>query len=69
MRDKLDSFGGQGLDKIVEVDPAVVLELLDDNLVDRGNTGSKVVSVDRKRPEVGCKTFYIRVCKRRKLVV
>ena len=31
LRDKLDSFGGEGLDKIVEVDPTVVLELLDDN--------------------------------------
>ena len=27
LRNKLDSFGGEGLDKMVEVDPAVVLEL------------------------------------------
>ena len=46
MRDKLDSFGGEGLDKVVEVDPAVVLELLEDILVDRGNTGNNVVAVD-----------------------
>ena len=46
MCDKLDSFGGEGLDKIIEVDPAVVLELLDDNLVDRGSTGNNVVAVD-----------------------
>ena len=48
MRDKLDSFGGEGLDKFVEKDPAVVLELLDDNLVDRGNTGNNVVAVDEE---------------------
>ena len=48
LRDKLDSFGGEGLDKIVEVDPAIVLELLDDNLVDRGSTGNNVVAVDKE---------------------
>ena len=48
LRDKLDSFGGEGLDKIVKVDPAVVLELLDDNLVDRGSTGNNVVVVDEE---------------------
>ena len=48
LRDKLDSFVGEGLDKIVEVDPAVVLELLDDNLVDRGRTGNNVVVVDEE---------------------
>ena len=48
-RDKLDSFGGEGLDEIVEVDPAIVLELLDDNLVDRGCTGNNVVAVDEKK--------------------
>ena len=48
LRDKLDSFGGEGLDKIVEVNPAVVLELLDDNLVDRGSTGNNVVAVDEE---------------------
>ena len=50
LRDKLDSVGGEGLDKIVEVDPAVVLELLDDNLVDHGSTGSNVVAVDDEMP-------------------
>ena len=42
--------GSEGLDKIVEVDPDVVLELLDDNLVDRGNEGSNVVAVDEEMP-------------------
>ena len=46
LRDKLDSFSGEGLDRIVEVDPTVVLELLDENLVDCGSTGSNVVAVD-----------------------
>ena len=32
----------------MEVDPAVVLELLDDNLVDRGSTGNNVVAVDEE---------------------
>ena len=48
LRDKVGSFGGEGLDKMVEVDPAVVLELLDDNLVDRGSTGKNVVAVDKE---------------------
>ena len=39
LRDKLDSFSGEGLDRIVEVDPTVVLELLDETLVDRGKYG------------------------------
>ena len=46
LRDKLESFGGEGIENIVEVDPAGVLELLDANLMDRGNTGSGVVTVD-----------------------
>ena len=46
LRDKLDSFSGEGLDRIVEVDPTAVLELLDETLVDRGNRRSNVVSVD-----------------------
>ena len=50
LREKRDSFGGEGLNKIVEVDPAVVFELLDDNLVDRGDTGSNVVAVDEEMP-------------------
>ena len=50
LSDKLDSFGGEGSDKIVEVDPAVVLELLDDILVDLGSTGSNVEAVDEEMP-------------------
>ena len=48
LRYKLESFGGEGLEKIVEVDPAGVLELLDANLVDRGNTVSNVVAIDEE---------------------
>ena len=33
LHDKLNSFSGEGLDKIVEVNPTVVLELRDENLV------------------------------------
>ena len=50
MRDKLVSFSGEGLDKIAEVDPTVVLKLLDENLVDRVSTGSNVVTVDEEMP-------------------
>ena len=50
LREELDSFSGEGLDKILEVDPTVVLELLDENLVDRGSTGSKAVEVDEEMP-------------------
>ena len=50
LRDKLESFGGEGIENIVEVDLAGVLELLDSNLVDRGNTGSGVVTVDHEIP-------------------
>ena len=50
LRDRLDSFSGEGLDRIGVVDSAVVLELLDESLVDRGSTGSKVVSVDEEMP-------------------
>ena len=46
LRDKLESFGCEGIENIVEVDPAGVLELLDPNLMDRGNTGSGVVTVE-----------------------
>ena len=48
LREKLDSFVGEGLDKIFEVDPAVVAELLDDNLVDHGSTGSNVVAFNEE---------------------
>ena len=50
LRDKLDSFSGQGLVKIVELDPTGVLELLDENLMDRGIMGSNVVAVDEEMP-------------------
>ena len=50
LRDKLESFGGEGIENIVEVDPAGVLDLLDANLIDRGNPGSGVVSVDDEIP-------------------
>ena len=46
LRDKLESFGGEGVENIVENDPAGVLDLLDANLVDRGNPGGGVVTVD-----------------------
>ena len=50
LRDKLESLGVDGMENIAEVDPAGVLELLDSNLVDRGNTGSGVVTVDDETP-------------------
>ena len=50
LRDKLESLGGEGIENIAEVDPAVVLELLDSDLVDRDNTGSGVVTVDDEFP-------------------
>ena len=50
LRDKLDSFSGEGLDRIVGVDPTVVLELLDENLANRGSTGSDVVAIDEEMP-------------------
>ena len=50
LRDKLESFGGEGLENIVKVDSAGVLELLDANLMDHGKTGSGVVTVDDEIP-------------------
>ena len=50
LRDKLESFGGDGIEKIAEVDPARVPELLDSNSMDRGNGGIDVVTVDDKTP-------------------
>ena len=50
LRDKLESLGGDGIENIAEVDLAGVLELLDSNLVDRDNTGSGMVTVDREIP-------------------
>ena len=46
--DKLDSLSGEGLERSVEVDPIVVLELLNENLVVRGSTGRIVVPVDEE---------------------
>ena len=46
LRDKLESFGGEGIENIMEVDPAGVLDLLDANLMDRGNPRNAVVTVD-----------------------
>ena len=50
LREKLELFGGEGIENIVEVDPAGVLELLNANLMDRGNPGSGVVIVDDENP-------------------
>ena len=50
LRNKLESFGGEGIENFVEVDPAGVLDLLDANLMDRGNPGSGVVTVDGETP-------------------
>ena len=50
LRDKLDSFSGERLNRTVEVDPIVVLELLVENLEDRGSTGSNMVPVDNEMP-------------------
>ena len=68
LRDKLESFDGEGIENIVEVDPAGVLELLDANLLDRGNTGSVVATVD-ELPRSRWMTFYVRSCEKRILVV
>ena len=51
MHDKLDSFSGEVSDRIVEVDPTVMLELFDENLFDRGSTGRNVVAVDEGMPK------------------
>ena len=48
LRDDFDSLSGQGLERIMEVDPSVLLELLDDSLVERGDERSNVVSVDKE---------------------
>ena len=50
LRDKLESFGGEGIENTVEVDPVGVLELSDANLMDRGNTGNGVVTDDDEIP-------------------
>ena len=50
LHDKLESFGSEGIENIVEVDPAGVLDLLDANLMDRRDAGSGVVTVDDEIP-------------------
>ena len=50
LRDKLDSFGGEEMENIVEVDPAGVLDLLHANFLDGGNPGNDVVTVDNEIP-------------------
>ena len=50
LRDKLESLGGDGIENVVEVDPAGVLELLDSSLVVRDNTGSGMGAVDDEFP-------------------
>ena len=67
LRDELESFGGEGIENIVEADPVGVLELLDANLMDRGNPGSGVVTVDDEIPR--SRVDDIRSCEKRLLVV
>ena len=50
MPDEFDSLSGKGLERIVEGDPTVVLELLDESLVDGGSAGSYVIPVDKELP-------------------
>ena len=50
LRDKLESFVGEGIENNVELHPAGVFELLDAILMDRGNTGNGVVIVDNEIP-------------------
>ena len=51
LRDKLDSLSCEGLERIVEVDPTVALELLDKNLVDLDNVRGNVIPVDEELPK------------------
>ena len=48
LRDKLDSLSGKGLERILEVDPSMVFELLDESLDERGNARSNVVPDDKE---------------------
>ena len=57
LRDKLESFGDEGIENFVEVYPAGVLDLLDTILMDRGNPGNDVVTVDDEIPR--SRTDYI----------
>ena len=43
-------MGLEGLERIVEVDPTVAPELLDESLADRGIAGSNVVPVAKEMP-------------------
>ena len=45
LRDELEPLSGEVLERSVEVDPIVVLELVDENVVDRDRTGSNVKPV------------------------
>ena len=59
LRDKLDSLSGEGLKRIVEVDPTVVHELLDESVVDRGSKGNNVVPVGKEMPR-SCADDFLR---------
>ena len=48
--DKLDSLTGKGLERVVDVDPNVVHELLDESLLERGKAKSNVVPGDKEIP-------------------
>ena len=48
LRDKFGSLNSEGLERIVEVDPTVALDFLDESLVDRGSKGSNVVPVAKR---------------------
>ena len=50
MGNDLDSLSSEGLERIAEVDPTVVLELLDESLVERGNAWSNVLPHDEDMP-------------------
>ena len=59
LRNKLDSLSGEEFERIVEVDPTVVLALLDESLVDPGSTRSNVVPVDKEMPK-SCMDYNLR---------
>ena len=50
LRNKPESFGGEGIENIVEIDPVGGLDLWDANLMDRNNPGSDVLTVDDEIP-------------------
>ena len=51
--DKFGPLSAKGLERIVELDPIVLLGLLYESLVDRGSAGSNVVPVDKEMPRSG----------------